>query len=86
MFADNKYKTELITDLIKNDAKLTTYTTGEFTDLCEGPHVSNTRDIDPECFKLDKVAGSYWRGDEKNAVLTRVYGLAFETKQNWMNM
>ncbi len=80
MFADNKYKTELITDLIKNDAKLTTYTTGEFTDLCEGPHVSNTRDIDPECFKLDKVAGSYWRGDEKNAVLTRVYGLAFETK------
>lgn len=81
MFTGNKYKTELITDLIKNDAKLTTYTTGEFTDLCEGPHVSNTRDIDPECFKLDKVAGSYWRGDEKNAVLTRVYGLAFENKE-----
>lgn len=56
------------------------YKTGEFTDLCRGGHVENTSEIDPKSFQLDKIAGAYWRGDEKNPQLTRIYGLAFETK------
>ena len=52
-----------------------------FTDLCRGGHVDNpAKDIDSEAFKLDRIAGAYWRGDEKNKMLTRIYGLAFETK------
>ena len=57
------------------------YKTGEFTDLCRGGHVENTSEIDADSFKLDKIAGAYWRGDEKNPQLTRIYGLAFENKE-----
>lgn len=53
----------------------------EFTDLCRGGHVDDFADIDPGCFKLSRLAGAYWRGDEKNKMLTRVYGLAFSTKE-----
>jgi threonyl-tRNA synthetase len=52
-----------------------------FTDLCRGGHVENFKDIDMAGWKLDKIAGAYWRGDEKNKMLTRVYGLAFENKE-----
>ena len=52
-----------------------------FIDLCRGSHVGNTKDIDPEAFKLSRIAGAYWRGDEKNPQLTRIYGYAFETKE-----
>ena len=52
-----------------------------FTDLCAGPHVQSTKDIDPEAFKLTKIAGAYWRGSEKNQMLTRIYGVAFESKK-----
>lgn len=79
LFASEPYKLELIEDLVKAGEKLTTYTSGDFTDLCAGPHVANTSEIDPEAFKLDRLAGAYWRGDEKNKMLTRIYGLAFAT-------
>jgi threonyl-tRNA synthetase len=57
------------------------YKTGAFVDLCRGPHVESTADLDPQAFKLTKIAGAYWRGDEKNPMLTRVYGVAFDTKK-----
>jgi threonyl-tRNA synthetase len=85
VFANNQYKIELIDELEKNGETITLYTVGdghfEFTDLCRGGHIANpATDIDPDSFKLDKLAGAYWRGDEKNPMLTRIYGLAFEMK------
>lgn len=75
------YKAELISDLKAQGEKIVSYyTVGKFTDLCRGPHVENTNQIKPGSFKLDKLAGAYWRGDEKNKMLTRIYGLAFDTK------
>jgi len=71
------YKIELL-DEIKNDT-VTLYTQGEFTDLCRGPHVASTGKI--KSFKLLSVAGSYWRGNEKNKMLQRIYGTAFPTKE-----
>ena len=79
LFKQNKYKTEIIESL---NGDITLYHTGDdFFDLCEGPHVENTKEIAKDSFKLDKIAGAYWRGDEKNAMLTRIYGLAFSTKE-----
>jgi threonyl-tRNA synthetase len=81
-FADNQYKIELITALEADGAQITLYTCGGFTDLCRGGHAEHpSEDITPDSFKLDKVAGAYWRGDEHNAMLTRIYGLAFDTKE-----
>jgi threonyl-tRNA synthetase len=73
-----KYKEELIKDLPEDEA-ISFYTLGNFEDLCKGPHVENTGEVG--AFKLDKVAGAYWRGDEKREMLTRIYGLAFETQE-----
>lgn len=74
-----KYKVELITDLPET-AEISFYDMGElFTDLCKGPHVKSPAEIG--AFKLDKVAGAYWRGDEKREMLTRIYGLAFATEE-----
>ncbi len=71
-------------DLVDNSVdKITTvsvYKTGDFTDLCRGPHVKNTSEIDVDSFKLDKVAGAYWRGNENNPQMQRIYGVAFENK------
>ncbi len=60
--------------------------TGEvlFSDLCKGPHVENLEEIG--AFKLMRVAGAYWRGDEKREMLTRIYGVAFETEGSWKNI
>lgn len=81
-FFNNEYKQELINEISDRGEKITTYTCGGFTDLCRGGHTENpAHDIDPESFKLDRVAGAYWRGDEKNKMLTRIYGLSFETKE-----
>jgi threonyl-tRNA synthetase len=81
-FGKNEYKTELINEISERGEKITTYTCGGFTDLCRGGHLEHPSvEIDPESFKLDRVAGAYWRGDEKNKMLTRIYGLAFETKE-----
>src|SRR5258708_7727382 len=57
------------------------YKTGKFTDLCRGGHVKNTSEIDPQSFKLNKMSGAYWRGDQANPQMQRVYGLAFESKK-----
>ena len=94
-FKDNKYKIEIIDGILKNEnksgesentkAKLTVYTTGEFVDLCEGPHINNTSEIEVGSFKINKIAGAYWRGDEKREMLTRIYGLAFDTKDELVN-
>ncbi|MBI3963775.1 MAG: threonine--tRNA ligase [Candidatus Kerfeldbacteria bacterium] len=73
------YKRELIDDLKREKAAVTFYTVGDFTDLCRGGHVENTRDIPADAFALDRIAGAYWRGSEKNDMLTRIYGLAFAT-------
>ncbi|MFA5997154.1 MAG: threonine--tRNA ligase [Candidatus Paceibacterota bacterium] len=78
-FSDQPYKLDLINDLGKDGATLTFYTTGEFTDLCKGGHVETTKEINTDAFVLTHTAGAYWRGDEKNQMLTRIYGLAFET-------
>src|SRR4030043_259445 len=61
--------------------KATIYQTGKFVDLCRGPHIASTKEINPDSFKLEKIAGAYWRGDEKNPMLTRIYGLAFNNKK-----
>jgi threonyl-tRNA synthetase len=82
MFKDNPYKLELIEEIIKKGEKITLYTSGNFTDLCRGGHVENPKeDIASGSYKLERIAGAYWRGDEKNKMLTRVYGLAFDTKE-----
>ncbi len=81
-FSDNPYKTELIKEFESKGTDITLYHTGDnFTDLCAGGHVEHTGEIPADAFKLDKVAGAYWRGDEKNTMLTRIYGLAFATKE-----
>jgi threonyl-tRNA synthetase len=76
MFAGQPYKLELIADM-PEDEVISVYTQGEFTDLCRGPHVENTKQVNPGAFKLLKVAGAYWRGDEKRPMLQRIYGTAW---------
>lgn len=80
-FAANPYKLELIDEFGGEGKTLSLYTSGQFTDLCRGGHVEHPSDIDPQSFKLDHLAGAYWRGNEKNTMLTRIYGLAFATKK-----
>lgn len=75
------YKAELIADLqTQGETEVSFYQVGDFIDLCRGPHVANTSELDPRSFKLYKLAGAYWRGDEHNKMLTRIYGLAFNNK------
>ncbi len=82
LFSENPFKKEIITSIANSDTPITIYRTGEdFLDLCEGPHVDNTSIIPTDGFKLDKLAGAYWRGDEKREMLTRIYGLAFGSKE-----
>ncbi len=81
-FKKNEYKIELIDEIVGKKEKITFYTCGKFADLCRGGHLENpSKEIKPDSFKLDRMAGAYWRGDEKNKMLTRIYGLAFETKE-----
>lgn len=78
-FKDNTYKCELINEIANKGEEITLYTCGGFTDLCRGGHAENpSGDIPVDSFNLDKVAGAYWKGDENNKMLTRIYGLAFE--------
>lgn len=80
-FKNNPYKLELIDEILGKKEKITLYTAGHFTDLCRGGHCeSPAKDIAADSFKLARLAGAYWRGDEKNKMLTRIYGLAFDTK------
>ena len=75
------YKIEQVNDLDAKGEILTLFRNGPFWDLCEGPHVESTGEIPKNCFSLDSLAGAYWKGSEKNKMLQRVYGLAFETKE-----
>lgn len=78
-----KYKLDLLKDL--EDKEITFYEQGDFSDLCKGPHVKNTGDIPIDAFKLTHLAGAYWKGDSKKKMLTRIYGLAFSTKDELNN-
>ncbi len=76
------YKVELIQELKeKGEKEVSIYETGDWLDLCIGPHVESTKEINIDGLKLDRVSGAYWRGDEKNKMLQRVYGLYFDTKK-----
>ena len=77
LFADQPYKLELIDEI--PDEKVSLYRQGSFLDLCRGPHVSSTGEI--KAFKLINIAGAYWRGDEHQPMLQRIYGVAFATKE-----
>lgn len=77
LFSDQDYKIELINDLPEGET-ITTYEQDGFLDLCRGPHVSNTKEINAQAFKLHKIAGAYWRGDSDRPMLTRIYALCFE--------
>ena len=90
LFAGQPYKLELIDDIlqagtneygepVEGAPQLSIYESGPFVDLCQGPHVSNTRQINPDAIKLLNVAGAYWRGDERRPMLQRIYGTAWET-------
>ncbi len=78
-FEDNPYKLELIDEITGKGEKVTLYKSGDFVDLCRGGH-ADVKDLKADAFKLERVAGAYWRGDEKNKMLTRIYGLAFGSK------
>ncbi|MEJ2133074.1 MAG: threonine--tRNA ligase, partial [Gammaproteobacteria bacterium] len=77
------YKREYAEELFAKQGieKLSFYRNGPFLDMCEGPHVDNTRDIPGDAFKLRSIAGAYWRGDSDNVMMTRIYAWAFEDKQ-----
>jgi len=79
IFKDQPYKIELIEELPEKEISI--YESGNFTDLCKGPHIKTTKEIPSNAFKLTKIAGAYWRGDEKNPMLTRIYGIAFKSKK-----
>lgn len=84
MFKNNPYKLEWINEIEEKGEKATIYKTGDkFTDLCAGPHTSSTGNV--KAFKLLSVAGAYWRGDEKNKMLTRIYGTAFFNQEDLEN-
>ncbi len=78
IFSDNPYKTEIINEL--EDDNISIYRTGDFVDLCSGPHITNTSKV--TAFKLLSVAGAYWRGSEENKMLVRIYGTAFFSKDD----
>lgn len=80
-FKDNPYKIELIDEFSKEGKKLTLYKSGNYVDLCRGGHADSAKEIKPDSFKLTHTAGAYWRGDVKNAQLTRIYGVAFASKK-----
>ena len=83
MFKEDPYKIDLISRMDENDTVISCYTQGDFTDLCRGPHVDTVKEL--KNFKLLKVAGAYWKGDSKNKMLTRVYGICFDTPEDLEN-
>lgn len=78
-----EFKIEYLEDLAgeRNIDTFSFYKNGTFVDMCEGPHVESSRAIKPDCFKLDRIAGAYWRGSEKNPMMTRIYALMFDNAQ-----
>ena len=84
LFKDEVYKLELIDELPEEEV-ITVYEQGDFRDLCRGPHVENTKELRNFAFKINKVSGAYWRGDEKNKMLQRVYVYGFENAERTLN-
>ncbi|MBU3964499.1 threonine--tRNA ligase [Patescibacteria group bacterium] len=82
IFKDQPYKLELVDELAKSGAKISIYQVCDFIDLCKGPHLKSTKEIPLDGFKLTKVAGAYWRGHERNKMLTRIYGTGWTTKKD----
>jgi threonyl-tRNA synthetase len=82
-FSWNPYKLELIEELVANKTPITFYTSGSFIDLCRGGHMDDAKQINPNAFKLQKVSGAYWRGDQTKQQLQRVYGTAFLTENEF---
>ena len=80
MFKDDPYKIDLITRMDENENVISCYTQGDFTDLCRGPHVDTVKEL--KHFKLLKVSGAYWKGDSKNKMLQRIYGVCFKTEED----
>jgi threonyl-tRNA synthetase len=80
LFKDQPYKLDLIENL--QDNKVSLYQSGDFVDLCRGPHVKTAKEITQDAFKLTKIAGAYWKGDEKNPMLQRIYAVAFMDKKS----
>jgi len=85
VFENEPYKLELINELLKQKLKINTYQVENFIDLCKGPHLKSTKEIPLDSFKLTKISGAYWKGDEKNKMLTRIYGTAFFSKEELKN-
>ena len=79
MFKNDKYKIDLINNM-DSDSVISVYTQGDFTDLCRGPHVESVKLL--KNFKLLKTSGAYYKGDSKNQMLTRIYGVCFNTKED----
>ena len=89
LFKNNEYKTELINELPENEEISIYYTGDDFVDLCRGPHVENSNKLQSMAFKINRVSGAYWRGNEKNKMLQRVYVYAFGSKKelaDYINM
>ena len=79
MFKNDPYKVDLISRMDENETVISCYTQGDFTDLCRGPHVETVKEL--KYFKLLKVSGAYWKGDAKNKMLQRIYGVCFDTQE-----
>ena len=83
MFKDDPYKLDLINNMEENNTVISCYTQGDFTDLCRGPHVDSVKEL--KYFKLLKISGAYFKGDSKNKMLQRIYGVCFDTKEDLDN-
>ena len=83
MFKDDAYKLDLISRMNEDDVVISCYTQGDFTDLCRGPHVETVKEL--KYFKLLKFSGAYWKGDAKNKMLQRIYGICFDTEEELNN-
>ena len=81
LMKDEPYKLELIEELNKNNEEISFYYSGNFYDLCAGPHIQCSSELSDVAFKIDRIAGAYWRGDEKNKQLTRLYAITFPKKK-----
>ena len=79
-FKDDPYKFDLISRMDENEVTISCYSQGDFTDLCRGPHLDTVKEL--KYFKLLKVSGAYWKGDSKNKMLQRIYGICFETEED----
>ena len=81
-FKDDPYKVDLISRMDEEEQVISCYTQGDFTDLCRGPHLETVKEL--KNFKLIKFSGAYWKGDAKNKMLQRIYGICFENEEDFV--